>query len=52
MPICKDCNNEFEITDNEKVFYESKINSDGIPFALPKRCKSCRVKRKREKERY
>ena len=49
MPICKDCNSDYEITDSEKEFYEGKKDEHGQPFSLPKRCKSCRVKRKSQK---
>lgn len=38
--ICKDCGKEFEITKSEEEFYKSK------GLELPKRCKSCREKKK------
>lgn len=41
---CIDCGAEFEITDGEKSFFESK------GFTLPKRCKSCRAKKKAERQ--
>ena len=37
---CADCGRDFVITSNEQLFYGSK------GFALPKRCKDCRKKRK------
>lgn len=37
---CKDCGKDFEITDGEREFYESK------GLSLPKRCKECREKNK------
>ncbi|MEK7577570.1 MAG: zinc-ribbon domain containing protein [Patescibacteria group bacterium] len=37
---CKDCENDFTITDEEIEWYKSKL------FDLPKRCSSCREKRK------
>jgi Probable zinc-ribbon domain len=39
------CENEFEITDGEKAFYEGK------GMKLPKRCPPCRSKRKALKGR-
>ena len=39
---CVDCGKEFNISESEKAWYESK------GFKLPKRCPSCReIKRKR-----
>jgi Probable zinc-ribbon domain len=35
---CKDCNNEFLLTDEEVAWYDKK----GFPH--PKRCKPCRTK--------
>lgn len=39
--VCKDCGDLFEITDNENAFYLSK------GLQLPRRCKTCRIRRKR-----
>lgn len=39
--ICKDCGNEFHMLHNEVMFYQDK------ELNLPKRCKTCREKRKR-----
>ena len=52
MPICKDCNQEFEITDSEREFYESTTDDKGQAFSLPKRCKMCRAKRKKGRVSY
>ena len=42
---CKDCGTEFVFTVKEQQFYKEKgLEND------PKRCKSCRDKRKQEKE--
>lgn len=41
----KGCGNKFYITESEQAFYKSKN------FALPKRCPSCRKKRRLEKQR-
>lgn len=40
--ICVDCKKEFFLTDRDLEFYKEK------GWALPKRCKSCRDKRKKE----
>lgn len=41
---CKDCGEEFTISNGEKEWYEKK------GLALPARCRPCRKKRKSEKE--
>lgn len=41
--VCKDCGEEFTITNGEKQWYESK------GLCLPVRCHECRNKRKQEK---
>jgi hypothetical protein len=43
--VCKDCGNQFIVESGEKAFFEKK------QMELPKRCKSCRDRRKREKAR-
>ena len=43
MRICKDCNNEYEISEGEIAFFKTKS------FPLPLRCKSCRAKRKQQR---
>lgn len=43
---CIDCQVEFEITDGERDFITSKVDANGKPFTLPKRCRSCREKKK------
>lgn len=40
---CQDCGEEFTFTVNDQKFYEEK------GFLPPKRCKSCRKKRKESK---
>lgn len=40
---CYDCGADFVITESEQAFFKSK------DFSLPKRCKSCRDKRKAER---
>lgn len=40
---CKDCGAEFEISPGEQRFYAER------EWDLPKRCKDCREKRKKEK---
>lgn len=39
---CVDCGQTFELTEGEKEFFESK------GFSLPKRCKPCRVEKKKK----
>jgi len=41
---CKDCGAAFEITNGEKEFFEQKN------FTLPKRCKTCRIKMRAQRE--
>ena len=43
--ICKDCEEEFEFTEGEQEFYKEKH------FNEPKRCKECRDKSKRIREK-
>lgn len=40
--ICKECGKEFEIAEEEKNFYISK------GLELPKRCRECRIKRRKD----
>lgn len=40
--ICKECGKEFEIVEEEKNFYISK------GLELPKRCRECRIKRRKD----
>lgn len=40
MIICKDCGQDFPIKEEEITWYQSK------GFEVPKRCKTCRDKRK------
>ena len=44
MRICRDCDSKFELTEGELKFYKDK------DFPLPLRCKSCRKKRKLQRE--
>lgn len=46
MIVCQDCGNEFAFTVRDQEFYEEKGFTNE-----PKRCKSCRDKRKAEKSR-
>lgn len=41
--VCKDCGAEFELTASEKTWYAQQ------GFELPRRCKTCRDKRKKGK---
>ena len=41
---CKECGNEFELTEKEKKFFIDK------GLELPKRCKECRLRRRAERE--
>lgn len=44
---CKDCGEEFTLSDEEIEFFQSKIDPvSGQPLALPKRCKRCRQLKK------
>jgi len=45
--ICKDCGQPFELTPGEIDFYKTKMEQDST-FAMPKRCKECRAKKKKE----
>jgi len=40
---CKDCGKEFEFTDEERNFFVSK------GLETPKRCKECRIKRRKDR---
>lgn len=40
---CKECGNEFIIVEEEKQFFISK------GLELPKRCKECRIKRRKDR---
>ncbi|MFQ5604200.1 MAG: zinc-ribbon domain containing protein [bacterium] len=40
---CEDCGNQFTFSEDEQQFYNQR------GFQEPKRCKSCRDKRKRER---
>lgn len=46
---CPDCHEMFTVTIAEQEWYKSKVGNDGKPFDLPKRCKSCRAKRKAQR---
>jgi len=41
---CKECNEEFTLADGDIEFFKSK------GLELPKRCKKCRDKRRRDRE--
>jgi hypothetical protein len=43
---CRDCHRPFTITMGEKQYLEERTDDFGNPLSLPKRCKSCRVKRR------
>lgn len=43
--ICKECGKEFEIVEEEKNFYISK------GLELPKRCRECRIKRRKDSDK-
>lgn len=45
---CIGCGSEFEITEGEQSFYNSKTDDKGQTFSLPKRCKACRLKKRSE----
>jgi hypothetical protein len=49
--ICRDCENSFEITVSEKEYFERMTDEDGQPMSLPKRCKTCRSRRRMEKQK-
>lgn len=40
---CKDCGKEFKFTDEERNFFVSK------GLETPKRCKECRIKRRKDR---
>lgn len=40
---CKECGKEFEFTDEERNFFVSK------GLETPKRCKECRIKRRKDR---
>ena len=42
--ICADCKTEFAFTERDQKFYAEK------GYVQPKRCKQCRIKKKRERE--
>jgi hypothetical protein len=49
---CVDCRKDFVITKNEAEFITKQLDERGVPYTLPKRCKPCRVaKKKRFEER-
>lgn len=41
---CKECGQEFEVSEKEERFFKSK------GLEIPKRCKECRLKRRLERE--
>lgn len=41
--VCVDCGDEFEFTAKDQQFFEEK------GFSAPKRCKSCRAKKKAQR---
>lgn len=45
ISTCKECKKKFEISNNEKIFFEARN------LSLPKRCKECRKKRKENKQK-
>lgn len=48
---CRTCNLDFWFTERDQEFYKEMGEKDGgQPWAPPKHCKSCRTKRKIEKE--
>ena len=49
---CIDCKKDFTITIGEQEFYASKMDENGKPYNLPKRCKPCRAEKKRRFARY
>jgi hypothetical protein len=53
IKICKDCGDEWSLTDGEKEFYDGMVKKDPT-FAMPKRCPKCRqkMKTKRALERH
>lgn len=40
---CSDCGQDFEFSERDQEFFESK------GFSQPKRCKACRAKKKEER---
>ncbi len=47
---CKDCGNEFYLTESQVKFFNEKIEQDPNGWSMPKRCVKCRLKKKQEKE--
>ena len=43
---CISCGSEFSISPGERTFYLSRYDRNGRQLALPKRCASCRAKRR------
>lgn len=43
--VCSDCQQPFSLNAGERIWYEERQKSDP-KFMMPKRCKSCREKRK------
>jgi len=45
--ICKECQTPFTISDKDIAFYATmKDEKTGKPFSLPKRCLTCRKKKR------
>lgn len=48
---CVDCSEEFVFTVNDQEFYQTRTDEKtGQPFVPPKRCTSCRLKKKQKYE--
>ena len=46
--ICRDCQAEFSLTDNELKFYQGVMERDP-EFKMPKRCGKCRAIKKKQR---
>ena len=44
---CKDCKKPFELTQGEIYFYTHVIADNGDKMQKPKRCRACRILRKK-----
>ena len=49
---CKDCGQPFTIPGREIEWYKTKVDEKGEAFTLPKRCKPCRVLKRKKFEGF
>lgn len=48
---CSDCKNDFVVTEGEQTFFQNLVAENKIKsFEMPKRCKTCREARKKQRE--